>query len=363
MKNKIGLYIHIPFCESICPYCDFSHYISKYFKKEEYIKRLLEDLKAYPFDYFKSIYIGGGTPSCLNEEELNLLFLGLKKYVSENCSFTIECNPSSLTQEKIILFKKYGINRISLGIQSFQKRIQDKLERHCSFNEIDGLIKKIKAIGINDINVDLIYGVEDETLSELRQDLDLFTKLDITHISTYCLQVENHTLFYNKKIKEMNEDDASEEYKFICNYLRKKGFEHYEISNFAKEKYQSKHNLIYWRNEEYVGLGLSSSGYENNIRYKNTTSLNKYLDNDYIREEEFLSLKDKKEYFIILALRLKEGINFLKYKEIFNSDFKKEYKEVIDELVKNELIEIDEYHLNVKEEYFFTINQILTKFI
>lgn len=360
--NK-GLYIHIPFCEKICPYCAFAHVLSSIKKQDEYIKRLTEDIDKYHGEFFSSIYIGGGTPSVLTSFQLEKLFKSLVPLLNKNTSFTIEVNPSSLSLEKIRLFKKYHINRISLGIESFDLEIQNKLNRISKYVDIKNLLSLIHKEGIHDINLDLIYGVENESIATLKNDLDLFTSLDITHISCYCLQIEEHTIFYMQNVKEMNQDEASDQYTLICSYLKDKGFIHYEVSNFAKPNYESKHNLLYWRNQEYVGLGISASGYENHVRYTRENSLTRYLKHQENTSLEIINKDDEEEYYIILKLRLAEGINLKEFKRLFNADFLIKYKDQIEKLNKYNYLQINNETISVKEDYFFILNVILLEFI
>ncbi len=361
-KNK-GLYIHIPFCDEICPYCAFAHVLASLNKQDLYIDRLVNDLNLYHNEFFSSIYIGGGTPSSLSLKQLDKLLSALDYFIKKNVSFTIEANPSSLDEDKIKLFSKHHVNRISLGIETFDLSLQNVLNRHSSYLDIKELIRLIKKYRIDDINVDLMYGIPQESNETLKKDLELMCSLDITHISCYCLQVEEHTLFFNQKIKEMDEDNAADQYEIICKYLKEKGFIHYEISNFAKENYQSKHNLLYWRNEEYVGLGISSAGYENKIRYTNENSLSHYLNNTLKREEEIITPELDELYYIILHLRLKEGIVLKDYKKKFHKDFLVEYETQIKKLNELNYLECNTESISVKEQYFFILNTILLEFM
>lgn len=360
-KEK-GLYIHIPFCDELCPYCAFSHVSIKVNKTHDYISRVIFDLDKID-DSISSIYIGGGTPSSLSIFELDRLLSSLDRFINDNTSFAIEVNPSSLDKEKIKLFKKHHVNRISLGIQTFNKSLQEIIKRYHSFEEIKEKINWIREENILDINVDLMYGLPNETLSDLNHDLDLFLDLMITHISCYCLQVEEHTLFYNQKIKEMNEDDASLEYELICKRLKERGFIHYEVSNFCLPNKESKHNLLYWRNKEYIGIGISSAGYENNIRYTNKNSLSSYIRGEAKRSEETLTKLDEEEYYIILNLRLKDGIDLEEYQNLYKKDFFKEYKDVVYKLIENKDLIYENNHLYVLEDKWFILNRILINFI
>ena len=277
-----ALYIHIPFCTSICSYCDFC----KFTYKEEWIRSYLDSLsdeidKYYEGDTVKSIYIGGGTPSCLSIESLEKLFRVIKKInlVNEG-EFTFECNINDICEELLMFLKENRVNRISIGVESFNKYNIKFLNRKHTKEQIFNNIKLAKKYFKN-INVDLIYALPIETMHMLSSDISNILKLDVNHISTYSLILEDHTILFNKKIKPIDEDLDYKMYKHICKRLRRKGYIHYEVSNFAKEDYQSKHNLTYWDNNEYYGFGLSAHGYINNMRYENTRNFNKYLNGEY----------------------------------------------------------------------------------
>lgn len=365
MKKKIktnSLYIHIPFCKNICPYCDFI----KFIKNDEFIKKYLIELNKdldvaiSSFKKFKTIYIGGGTPSILSYEDLTKLLKKLQRVRRFNTEFTIECNPEDITIEKLKLFKKYHINRISLGIQSFNKEILKEIKRDYSIDyfSLINLIKKY----IKNINVDFIYGFKDQTLDDLKEDLTNFIKLDVNHVSIYSLIVDENTIFFKKGYKEQNEDDSRLFYDFIVSFLRKHGYERYEVSNFAKNKKYSKHNLNYWKNNTYLGIGLGAHGYINNNRYQNTNSLNLYLNgkNQIIKED--VDQKLLKEYFFITNLRLEKGFNIKKYNKLFNSNFLKDYKNEIKELTKEGYLIIKNGRCYASDEGIAILDRIILKF-
>ena len=353
-------YIHIPFCKKICSYCDFCkiYYDKKWINK--YLDSLEKEIKKrYKNEILKTIYIGGGTPSSLDIAELEKLFQiinNLKK--DKEYEYTIECNLDSLTKEKVDLFFKYGINRISIGIETFNGKYLKLLNR--DLVNLD-LINYIKEIGINNINVDLIYAINGQTIQELKDDLEQILKLDVPHISTYSLMIEPHTVLYNKNMDYIDDNKDLEMYKLISKTLKEYGYNHYEISNFAKENYESKHNLTYWNNLEYYGFGMGASGYINSIRYTNTGSIIKYTSNNYEYINEELTTKDKMENEMILGLRKLKGINKKLFKEKYNIDIKDVFD--INDLIKEgKLIENDDY-IYINKEYIYVSNSILVNFI
>ncbi|MDD4036578.1 MAG: radical SAM family heme chaperone HemW [Bacilli bacterium] len=358
-----SVYIHIPFCNNICSYCDFS----KVYYNEELVDKYLEALKKevnkdYKGEVIKTIYIGGGTPSSLSIKQLNTLFSIIKIFkLANKIEFTIECNPESMTKEKLSLFKHNKVNRLSIGVQTFNKSHLKLLNRVHTKKQVKELIKDAKEIGIANINIDLIYGLSNQTIKEVEDDIDAILKLDVTHISTYSLIIEENTKLYINNVKNINEETEYEMYELIRKKLLENGFIHYEISNFSKEGYQSKHNLNYWNNNNYYGFGLGAHGYINNIRYENTRSLTKYIDNKYLYECHKLTKQEMMENEMILGLRKIKGVN----KKEFKTKYKRNIKQVfnIDALIdSNDLIE-DNENIYIPINRIYISNNILINFI
>ena len=355
-----SVYIHIPFCEEICSYCDFC----KMFYTENLVDKYLEKLKKeieknYKNESIETIYIGGGTPSSLNLKQLTKLFEIIKIFnLSKNIEFTFECN-LNIDNKKLELLFKNKVNRLSFGVQSFNEKNLKFLNRNHNKEDIFNVIKNAKKIGFKNINIDLIYALPNQTLKELDEDLDLFLKLDVNHISTYSLIIEPNTILYNNKIKNIDEELDYKMYELIIKKL--KDYNHYEISNFAKEGYESKHNLTYWNNLEYYGFGLSASGYINNIRYDNTRSINKYLKGNYILNKEIIDINRELEYEFILGFRKIKGINKNNFYQKYNINIldNKIIKKLINE---NKLID-DNENIYINPKYIYVENSILEEFI
>ena len=356
-------YIHIPFCDNICSYCDFC----KMFYKEDLVDKYLTSLEQeinsiYKGEELETIYIGGGTPSSLNIKQLERLFKIINKLNKSNkIEYTIEGNFSSTTKDKLQLYKKYGINRLSLGLESINKDNLKILERDNNKEEIKEKIKLMKEIGFNNINVDLIYAIPNETLEVLRKDIDFILSLDIEHISTYSLIIEENTKLYINKNKNIDEDLDLEMYNEITNTLKNNNYIHYEISNFSKVGYESNHNKCYWLNNNYYGFGLGASSYIDNKRITNTRSISKYLNNNYIYEKEELNIEDTIEYEIILGLRLIKGINLNLFKEKYHKDLINIYN--YNELINNNLLILKDNYLSIPEEKIYISNEIIVKLL
>ena len=360
MKN---CYIHIPFCEKICSYCDFC----KLFYNEKFVELYLDALgreitSIYRGEKLETIYIGGGTPSCLNISQLKKLFQILDKFnKKDNIEYTIECNFENTTEEKIKLFKEYGINRISFGLESVNKENLKFLDREINEKKIRDTISFCKSIGINNINVDLMYALPGESLEILKKDLDFIFSLDITHVSTYSLIIEEHTKLSIDGINNISEDLDFSMYELICREMKKHGYEHYEISNFSKDGYHSKHNLCYWNNSNYYGFGLGAASYIDNRRINNTRSITKYLKGMYLLDEEILDVKMTMEYEVILNLRKNDGISLDKFYDKYGIDLSDIYEYNL--LIDDGLLKKEGNNLFIPEDKWYISNEIIVKLL
>ena len=355
-------YIHIPFCDNICTYCDFCKRYNYDFVVDHYLKSLEEDIKNnYRGELLKTIYIGGGTPSSLNVKQLTSLMkiIKLLKF-DKSCEFTFECNPENITEEKLIILKESGVNRISLGVESTHDKYLKYLGRNHNFKMVKDKINLIKKY-INNINVDLIYALPSETIIELKNDLKKILSLDVNHISTYSLEIHDNTILGIRKTKPIVEDLDSEMYNLICNYLKENGFNHYEISNFCKNNDFSKHNMVYWRNEEYYGFGLGASGYVDSIRYDNTRSMVNYIDGKRCLNKEKITIKDKISYELILGFRLIDGINKEEFKKKYGVLLEEQYN--IKKLIRDSLLIDDGFNIKVSYDKLYIENIILENFV
>lgn len=355
-----SIYIHIPFCNQICSYCDFCKFLYNEAWADKYLDSLMNEIHSnYKNELIDTLYIGGGTPSNLNLKQLKKLFDILKTIrLNNNYEFTFECNVNDLTKDKLELLYKNKVNRLSIGVQTFNEKHLELLNRKHTKKQVVDKINLAKKIGIKNINIDLIYAIPNETLQELEYDISTFLELDITHISTYSLMIEPNTKLYINKTENIDQDLDYKMYELINKKLSDNGFKHYEISNYSKEKYESKHNLTYWNNKEYYGFGLGSCGYVDGVRYENTRNLNKYLQGYYISESNKLTLKETIENEFILGFRKTDGIkkqNF-KFYNINNNDIIKQLIE------KQELID-DGNNIFINPEYLYISNRILVNFI
>ena len=356
-------YIHIPFCKSICSYCDFCK--MNYQKEwiEVYLDVLKEEIEEkYADEYLDTIYIGGGTPSCLSKEELNKLFDIIKIFnLNEEYEFTFECNVNDITEELLNILKENKVNRLSIGVESFNNNNLKLIERKHTFEDALTKINLVKNYGFNNINVDLIYALPEETLSTVKKEINQLLKLDIPHISAYSLIIEEHTKLKIKGVKEIDEDLDAKMYEYIVKKLTNNNYNHYEISNFAKKGYESRHNLTYWNNEYYYGFGLGAHGYVHGVRYENTRSFHDYLNGNYILEENILSKQQIMENELMLGLRKTKGINL---NEFFNK-YDINLQDVFDirPLLKTKDLIYKNGNIFVNPSKLYVMNEILLKLI
>lgn len=367
MKNKPieALYIHIPFCAHLCDYCDFPKL--QYFRNfaSDYLISLKRELDSYNIDreQIKTIYVGGGTPTVL-EDDLFLKLLKVIKPYSENVlEYTFEANPESLSIEKLQMMKDYGVNRLSIGVESTNDAILKAINRHHTYKDVQNAVSNARKMGFHNINLDLIIGLPNATKRQLEKDLDNVLSLQPDHISCYSLTIHPNTVFFINKIEEPNGDFSRELYDLVEEKFTKNGFIHYEISNWCKEGKESFHNYTYWKDEQYYGVGLGASGYIGNRRYTNTKSIQKYIDRQYVDEEEMVDTKDDLTFFIMLNLRTKRGIIFDEFEERFKESFMDKYEEKVDKLVSQNLLILDKNRIYPTYSGMMVLDQIILELI
>ena len=354
-------YIHIPFCNNICSYCDFC----KLLYNKNFVKKYLDALEKeiinnYKNEILDTIYVGGGTPSSLSVSELNKLFSIIKIFkLSKEYEFTFEVNIEDITEEKLEILKENKVNRLSIGIESFNDKYLKYLGRNYTSDIINEKVELAKKY-FDNINVDLMYALKNESLDDLEEDIDKILKLDIKHISCYSLIIEKNTKLYIDNTKYISDDLDSDMYDLIDKKLENK-YHRYEVSNYSITSYESRHNLTYWKNNEYYGFGLGAAGYIDNIRYTNTRNLSKYISGSYEGQEEVLTKEDKIKYEFILGLRLTSGIN----KDNFNKKYGININEIeiIKELINKGLLIDDKINIYVPKKYFYVLNDILVNFV
>ena len=362
-KDIKSLYIHIPFCNKICDYCDFVKL--QYFRNfaVSYLDALKEELASYNIGQLKTIYVGGGTPTALDDDLFLKLLQIIDPYKEGIIEYTFEANPESLSLNKIKMLKEHGVNRISIGVQTTDDKILKAVNRDHTFRQVQEAIHNLKEVGIDNINVDLILGLPHASKKILEKDLKNVLSLDVKHISCYGLTVNPHTALFNRGYQEPQSDVLRDFYDVVEQTLKKENFVHYEVSNWAKLGFESKHNLTYWRNEEYYGVGLGASGYIGETRYKNTINLSQYLKRAFVFEKENVSSRDKLVYQIMLTLRTLEGLDLDLIKNEYNIDLFKEKQNEIDKLINQKLLVRQNKRLIPTYEGMMILDQLILELI
>ena len=358
-----AVYIHIPFCKSICTYCDFC----KIYLNDKFVVPYLNSLaneinEKYQGEEIKTIYIGGGTPSSLSLNDLKYLLEITNVFNKEKLiEFTFECNLNDINEELLDLLRSYNVNRLSIGIESFNEKKLSFMNRNHTFEEAKTKIDLCRKYGFNNINIDLIYGIPKESISILKKDLRQVLKLNPEHISTYSLIIEDNTVIGISNLNPIEDELDEEMYCIICKKLEKKGYIHYEVSNFAKEGYQSRHNINYWLNENYYGFGLGSHGYIGNVRYENTKSITKYINGNYELNQTLLSIDDDMNNTIMLGFRLLKGINLKYFYDKYHVNLQEKYD--ISKLLEEKKLLYEDGYLKINPKYLYVMNEILIQII
>ncbi|MBQ3310657.1 radical SAM family heme chaperone HemW [bacterium] len=362
MDYPKSAYIHIPFCHSRCKYCGFATTVN--LKKElGYVIALLKDIDVnYKKNPLNTVYFGGGTPSVLPVEHVKKIFN--KFILNDNAEITFELNPENATKEYLEGLFDIGINRLSIGCQTFDSQILSNIGRIHSVEDSISAVKMAKNAGFKNVSIDLIYGLPNQTLELFKKDLELVKNLDIQHVSLYGLKIEDNSI-YGKCIPENLPDDDSQADMYLLAIDELNTFKHYEISNFAiSEEFQSKHNLTYWANKEYYGFGSAAHGYENNIRYANAFNVNSYIENPLIRDYgHTLTEKEKLEEEIFLGFRVAKGINVENINSKFNIDFESKYANTIKKYLNTQHILKTNTGYALSNNGFLISNVILSEFI
>ena len=366
-------YVHIPFCTQICYYCDFSKVFIKNQPVDAYLEHLIQETRSYEIGKLRTLYIGGGTPTALSAQQLAYLLTELPKVMdlSEVEEFTIEANPGDLDPDKIAVLKESQVNRVSLGVQTFDNKMLKKIGRSHQEQDIYDNIRHLKQAGFDNISIDLIYALPGQTMDQVKENVAKAIDLDIPHMSLYSLILENHTVFMNRmrrgKLPLPKEELEAEMFEYIIEELEKAGFEHYEISNFSKPGFESRHNLVYWDNAEYYGLGAGASGYVDGIRYKNHGPIRHYLEAVEAGKaritEEHLTLEEKMEEELFLGLRKKTGVSKARFEEKFGVSFDQRYGQVVANLTEQGLLVPDDKQVRMTKRGLFLGDTVAEKFI
>ena len=370
--NKISIYIHIPFCESRCHYCDFCSSLLTESNVEKYFEYLRKEIKSHE-DFLRdklidTVFIGGGTPSSVDPKFIKEIMEDLSAFeFSKDSEVTIESNPNSLTREKAQVYFSSGINRISIGAQSFNEEILKRIGRIHKKEDIYMAVDNARSAGFENINLDLMLALPGQKFSDIEESINEVEKLKLPHISYYSLILEERTKLYrdheNSPLAFPNEVEDRKMYHYVVDELEKIGLKQYEISNFAKEGYECRHNMAYWKLRDYISFGLSASSNIGNLRYTNFYDFKDYYEaleknKSPIVFSEKLSKTDRMNEFVMMGLRLNSGVDIDEFNEKFNENFLKIYEQEIEKNLKSGLIILDDDNLKLTEKGRDLSNQV-----
>lgn len=365
-----SLYVHIPFCARKCLYCDFNSYANRDLE-DEYISSLIKEINLIKETKFETIFIGGGTPSILSIKNLKLLLESLEKFSPSE--FSIECNPGTITECNLSLMKERGVNRLSIGLQSTNDRILKSLGRIHTYDEFLKGYNKAREMGFNNINIDLMFAVPNQSFDDFKISLEKVADLNPEHISSYSLIVEEGTPFYDMRekglLKTVNEETERDMYDLLIDYLGSKGYNWYEISNFSKEGYECMHNKVYWQCSEYLGVGAGAHSYYNGKRFNNESSIKGYIDKinmmhgSQIENIEAIDETSSMEEFMFLGLRLINGISKKDFEKRFNKTLESIYGKQISYLKNIGLLTENEDNLRLTRKGVSLSNSVFVEFI
>ncbi|MCA0986104.1 radical SAM family heme chaperone HemW [Guptibacillus algicola] len=375
-----AVYLHIPFCDYICHYCDFNKVFMQGQPVVEYLEHMdiemERTLERFPTSGVTTIFVGGGTPTALNEQQLEQFLQSVSNrflpYGENDLEFTMEANPGSVTPRKLEIMKKYGVNRLSIGAQAFQDSLLKRLGRGHNVDEIGDIVTMAKQAGFENLSLDLMFGLPEQKVEQLSESIERAVSLGITHISSYSLQVEKKTVFYNQwrkgELPLPTEEAEAEMYSELINRLEAHGLKQYEISNFALPGYESQHNITYWKNNEYYGIGAGAHSYVNGVRRANAGPLKQYMTRidehgfPYMEENELTKVEMMEEE-MFMGLRMRKGVSKQTFEEKYGDSVESVFGEQIEKLVSKELLKDTGTHIALTEQGFFLGNEVFQEFL
>lgn len=374
LDKKRGIYVHIPFCKYICTYCDFNKFYIQNQPVDDYIESLIKEISFVDSKDIITVYIGGGTPSALNDSQLrNLLDTIADKVDTKSLlEYSFEANPEDLTKERVAILKEYGITRVSMGVQTFNNDLLKIIGRGHQANDVDNAIKNLQSVGINNINVDLMFALPNQSMDDLFDSMKRIISYNIPHVSCYSLILEQRTKLYNqvasKQVILPTNEVEEKMYAAVIDYLTENGFKQYEISNFAKKGYESIHNSNYWHNLEYYGLGAGAHGYIDGERYSNIRPVKFYIESmknkdSAKREGNIVTEKEKIEEEFFLGLRLLKGVDLSHIDKKYNINTRELYKQSIETNLSLGYLSLENNILKLTKKGLFYGNDVFSDFL
>ncbi|MBF7016981.1 radical SAM family heme chaperone HemW [Staphylococcus durrellii] len=371
MKVK-SAYIHIPFCVKICTYCDFNKYFIQNQPVDQYLDCLIEEMSMSETRELQTMFVGGGTPTALSVPQLEKLLIAINKIFIISGEYSFEANPDELTIEKLKLLKRYGVNRLSMGVQTFDPKLLEILGRSHKTEDIYAAVKNARTVGFESISLDLMYHLPQQSFEDFQKSLNLALELDIDHISSYGLILEPQTQFYNMyrkgKLSMPNEDVGEEMYQYLITRMNNSTMHQYELSNFGKIGHESEHNKVYWKNEGYYGFGAGASGYVDGERYTNVNPVNHYIKKIKSNERPILhstkpTKNEQMEEEMFLGLRMNEGVSISRFYQKFNISINEVFGQTLSDLMEKELIKKSEDYYSLTERGKVIGNEVFEAFL
>ncbi|PPA71466.1 radical SAM family heme chaperone HemW [Jeotgalibacillus proteolyticus] len=370
-------YIHIPFCHHICHYCDFNKVFMKNQPVDLYIEKLIDEMKLRLSDSqekFTTIFVGGGTPTALSAAQLEQLCSGIKAVLpfSDSVEYTFEANPGDLSKDKIDVLLRYGVNRLSFGVQSFTDELLKRIGRNHRSEDVYRSIREAREAGFSNISIDLIYSLPTQTLDDFEDTIDKALELNLPHYSGYSLIVEPKTVFYNLlrkgKLPLPGEETEARMYEMLMDKMKSAGYGQYEISNFAKPGFESKHNIVYWDNSEYFGFGAGAHGYVDGVRYSNIGPVGKYMEPIGRKEYPTLSANEvaeneKMEEEMFLGLRKTEGVSLSRFEKRYNKNLLELFSGSVEEMKAKGLLQVHGDYIRLTHKGRFLGNEVFQSFL
>lgn len=358
-----ALYLHVPFCKTICHYCDFTHVVYQTKLVEDWLNAVAIELASKPISSLKTIYIGGGTPSVLTPNQLERLLQLLSKYSKNVEEYTIEINPETFDLTKAELLVKYGVNRASVGLQTSNDQLLKMMNRNHCFQDVIDTVTTLQRVGIDNISLDIMYSLPNQTIQDLKQSIDDALSLNIKHISIYSLTIEPNTVFFKRKIEHLDDEVEADMYDFICSYLPQHHFQQYEISNFCLDGYASKHNQVYWRYDDYFGISSGASGKENGVRYDKPKNVIRYIQDPLFKTVIEESEEEQMFEWLMMGLRLKQGVDIHDFETKFNQPLFSVYQETLNHHIQQGLLQLQGSILSCSEKGYPLLNEILLDYL
>jgi oxygen-independent coproporphyrinogen III oxidase len=359
-----SLYIHIPFCQHICEYCDFVRVGYHQDLADRFLRRCAEDLSLRQGETFETIYIGGGTPSALSIEQLEILLKMIQPFLAVDCEFTIEANPENFSEDKIELCVNNGVNRISLGVQSVLSKLLNLIGRKHTLEDAENVITLLRKHGIDNISADGMYGLPTQTLSDFKETLTWMINQQLPHVSLYALTIEPNSAFGRKHIKSVDNSLEGDFYQLAEDLLSDAGYFHYEISNFCLEGRESRHNLTYWHYEDFIAIGPGAAGKEGHRRYTITKNIHRYLTEGIVFDEDIRLSKDDEMFeFVMMGLRLKKGIEKARFSDRFGVSIEFAFKDAIGKNLEKGWLILSDTHIFPSDDGRLFLHDLLIDFM